>query len=347
MEKIRISKLIDLTKEDNLDFIVVVYPPNLKYLTGFRGDNGALVIYKNDEQVLLTDGRYVSQAEEEVTCCKVEEFRSVEDLLIRKFNGKRIGIDGIGFSFSRFSKLKKLGFSGELLDISEKIYLLRAKKDQGEISLIKKSIEIQENVLKKVAYEKLWEKNSEKKLANKILCMLLEEGAEKESFETIVAYDSNSALPHAIPEDREFAGDVVLIDWGAVWKGYHSDQTITIIDQKNSHLKKIYDVVKNAQNIAIENIKPGISAATLDKIARDYIAKAGYGDFFKHSLGHGVGLEIHERPFIGLKSEDIIEEGMVFTIEPGIYIPGIGGVRLEDMVLVTANGYQKLTQIDK
>ena len=343
----RITKLLKQFDESDIDILLIIYPPNLRYFTGFRGDNGALVINHNGDVKFYTDGRYTTQAEVEVNCCPVEEFRSVEDLFGTEIKDKKIGIDGVGFSFARYSSILKKGFNGEFVDVSSAIYSIRASKDLGEVYLIQKAITIQEKVVKRILDERLWEQLKEKELARLILCNMLEEKAEREAFDTIVAYDSNSALPHAIPGDREFAGDVVLIDWGAVWNGYHSDQTVTVIDTGNPRLKEMYQVVKDAQLAAMEAIKPGIRASELDRIAREYIEKHGYGEFFKHSLGHGVGLEIHEKPFIGARSEDILEEGMVFTVEPGIYVPGIGGVRLEDMVLVTESGYQKLTQIDK
>ncbi len=347
MEKERIDSLIELRHERELEAIFIVYPPNLSYFTGFRGDNGLLVIDEGDGVKFYTDGRYTTQAEEEVNCCEVEEFRSMEDVLLGNFRNGRIAIDGVGLSYARFSGFQSKGFNGELIDITDDVYRIRAIKDEGEISFIKKAVAIQEDVMKEVLHGKMWEEMGERELANHIRCAMLDNGAEREAFDVIVAYDSDAALPHAIPGSREFAGDVVLIDWGSVYRGYHSDQTITRIDEGNPRLKEIYKIVREAQNLVFDSIRPGVKASELDKIARDYITKCGYGDYFKHSLGHGVGLEIHERPFIGSRSRDVLEAGMVFTVEPGIYIPGIGGVRLEDMVLVTEDGYKKLTQIDK
>ena len=341
----RISKLLELTAEKS-DVIFIKYPPDLYYLTGFSGDNGLLVV-DDGEPVFYTDGRYLLQAEEEINCCRIEEFKNFSEVLEKYLKkGKRVGVDGAGVSlYEIFLLLDE--FADRIVDITSEVYRIRAVKDESEIFFIEKSIRIQEKVLKKVFEQRLWEGMSEKEVAMYIKCEMLREGSEREAFETIVAYDTNSAKPHAKPGDTQFAGDIVLVDWGAVYKGYHSDQTVTFIDENNPRLREIYHTVREARERVFEKIKPGISASKLDRIARDFIKEKGYGEFFSHALGHGVGLEIHERPVISQRSRDVIEEGMVFTVEPGIYVPGVGGVRLEDMILVTSSGYRKLTTIDK
>ena len=174
-------------------------------------------------------------------------------------------------------------------------------------------------------------------------------GAEEKSFDTIVASGRRGALPHGVASAKTIAaGELVTIDYGARWDGYHSDETVTVaVGPVSVQLRKIFDVVLEAHDRAMAAVRPGVALQDLDSIARDYIAEQGYGEFFGHSLGHGVGLEVHEYPAVSSQSEMLVEEGMVFTVEPGIYIPGLGGVRIEDMVYVTADGHRRLTRLPK
>ncbi len=347
MEQSRIRKLVSLLEEKDLDAIVITYPVNLRYFTGFRGDNGVLLV-RRDYIKFFTDGRYTTQAVEEISCCEIFEARGIYDVVRKELkSGESIGIDGIGINFSQYRLIHTLVSDIKLFDASEEIHYLRAKKEDWEIKLIKRAVNVQEKTINEVLVDRLWEKMTEKELSVFIKCKMLEYGADEEAFDTIVAYDRNSALPHAIPGQNVFAGDIVLIDWGCKINGYNSDQTVTRINENNPDISNMYKIVKEAHDAAIDAIKPEIPARDLDQIARSVISTYGYGDYFSHSLGHGVGLEVHERPWISSNSKDVIEVGMVFTIEPGIYIPGKGGIRLEDMVYVSENGVILLTQIDK
>ncbi|MEZ4484933.1 MAG: M24 family metallopeptidase [Syntrophotaleaceae bacterium] len=174
-------------------------------------------------------------------------------------------------------------------------------------------------------------------------------GAEEKSFDTIVASGLRGALPHGVASDKKIAnGELVTIDFGARWAGYHSDETVTVaVGPVSARQREIFDVVLEAHDRAMNALRPGAALRDLDSIARDFIAGRGYGDYFGHSLGHGVGLEVHEHPAVSSLSEVVAEEGMVVTIEPGIYIPDLGGVRIEDMVCVTADGYRRITRLPK
>jgi Xaa-Pro aminopeptidase len=174
-------------------------------------------------------------------------------------------------------------------------------------------------------------------------------GAEEKSFDFIVASGERGALPHGVASQKKIqSGELVTIDFGARWQGYHSDETVTLaVGRVDPRLREIYDIVLDAHDRAMDMVRPGVPLREIDRIARDHIAERGYGEYFGHGLGHGVGLEVHEFPAVSPRSEEVAGEGMVITIEPGIYIPGLGGVRIEDMVKVTRDGHRRLTRLDK
>ncbi|MEA3432077.1 MAG: M24 family metallopeptidase, partial [candidate division WOR-3 bacterium] len=221
---------------------------------------------------------------------------------------------------------------------------LRMKKDEREIKLIKKACEIGNRVLQEVL-KKISFRSTEKDISAEIEFLIKRYGGDKQSFDTIVAAGDNSALPHAIPTGRKIGGEnMLLIDMGVFCNDYASDMTRTFLLKEDKKAKEIYAVVSEAQKRAIEALKPGVELKKIDRIARDYISDNHYGKNFGHSLGHGVGLSVHELPRVSYKSTYKAEEGMVFSIEPGVYIPGYGGVRIEDLILVTKTGYKVITK---
>ena len=316
-----------LIKKRKLPFLITNIT-NVRYLSKFTGSNGQILITKNN-LYFFTDFRYLEQANKEIDrCFKViiySDFYKELKKIVKKENIKNIYFES-SINYSDYINLKK-----KLKDV--------------ELKSIKKSIEITEKALKQVSYffDLKNFKITEKFIANQFEIEIKKQGAEDVSFPVIVLSGKNSSLVHGKPEDNNLNQNI-LIDAGSRFKGYCSDKTVSIILDKNSEIKKIFTIVKDAKNFAIEKIKPGIKAKDIDKIAREYIFKKGFGKFFGHSLGHGVGLEVHELPVISPKSKDLLEEGNVITIEPGIYISGKFGIRLEDMVLIKSEGYEVLTK---
>ncbi len=319
---------------------------NVRYITNFSGSNGQVLI-TNNNLYFLTDFRYLEQSKKEVkqeyNIIIYNNFYQELKKILKKENIKTLHIES-SIKYEEFLNMKK-----KLTNINFKVQKnffenLRKKKNQKEIDRIKKAIFITEKSLKDVSYyfdiKNL--KFSEKDIAVKLYNEMIKNGAEDISFPIIVLSGENSSIVHGTPS-KNIIKNNILIDTGVKFNGYCSDKTISIILKEDYELKKIFTIVKDAKNYAIEKIKPGVKAKDIDKIAREYIDKKGYRNFFGHSLGHGVGLEVHELPLISPKSKDILEEGNVITIEPGIYIPEKFGVRLEDMIVVKNNGYELLT----
>ena len=253
--------------------------------------------------------------------------------------------EGIKFIGPSSESIKKMGFRCKLVPTEDFVENLRMIKDPTEIKSIETAIAKTENVLADVVSE-IKEGATEKEIAFLLETGLKKSGAEKLAFDPIVASGPNGALPHAKPTDRILArGDAVVIDFGGQFEHYCSDMTRTFfIGSVSKELRKMYKIVRQAQKLAIESIKPGKLSKEIDKVARDYISSKGYGNFFVHGLGHGVGLAVHEKPGINKRTDIKLEPGMVITIEPGIYVQDIGGIRLEDMVLVTEDGCNVLNR---
>ncbi len=330
------------------DAVLITDPLNVFYLTGFTGSNGQAVITKKGKKYFLTDSRYKEQASKEVKKnYTVKVYRKLEETLRNIVNEE--GIVKLGFEskhltyYQYFFYSRKLGI--ELLPLDSPVDKLRVKKKKREILRIKKAVEIAETSLQKVI-QNLFAKNITE-IEFKLLLEneMIKMGATEPSFPTIIASGNRSSLVHGTASHVKIRTDsVIVIDFGAKYKGYCSDKTVTFLNKKScKEIKDVYTIVKDAKNFAIDRIKQGVKAADIDKIAREHIEKKGYGDFFMHSLGHGVGINVHESPVISSLSDDILESGMVFTVEPGIYINGQFGIRLEDMVLVNDTGVELLT----
>lgn len=308
---------------------------NVRYLTGFTGSAG-FVLITSFENIFVTDFRYKEQAENEVSGCKIIIAKGRRpDTVIKLF--RKLGVKTLGFevsvSYEFFSALSHRGFT--LRPLKHFIEKYRALKDSREITLIKTAVHRAENAFSEVLpYIK--EGSRENKIARMLEDKLKKQGCSKIPFEIIVASGRNSSMPHARPTDKKLnSGDLVVIDWGGEAGGYFSDMTRTLLvkGRNLSEKKKIYDIVLRANKKAITVSVPGITSMDIDRAARDVISKAGYKDFFGHGTGHGVGLQVHESPHISWKMKEKIKQNMVFTIEPGIYVPGVGGVRIEDMVV--------------
>ncbi len=323
---------------------------NIRYLTGFSGSS-AFLIFSSEKSTLLTDSRYASQAREEVKkhgfSVKIykKDLFSVISSEITKLSFKgSVAVDGGGLSFTAYQKLKGALKPLRLRAVGNLTGMIRMVKEPFEIGLLEKAAAIMEKGFKRA--EKVLKVGAiERDAARKIENFFIARGAEGVSFESIVASGPRSAMPHGVASDKKIKkGELVVMDMGVSFKGYCSDGTRTFAMGRATALqKKIYRIVKEAQMLAVERIRDGVKASRVDASARGHIRKSGYGRYFGHGTGHGLGLVVHEGPGIGPKSVDILQSGMVVTVEPGIYLPGWGGVRIEDMVLVKKDGCELIT----
>ena len=350
MNKHRVAKIRELLKKKKLDCLLIISLPNLRYLSGFSGSSGALLITREDGY-FLTDSRYRSQARREAKGFVVRQCRKIIEgiaELSRSAGIKRMGFEASHLTYQDYQRLKELLLKVKLVPVSKELDSLRAIKDKGEISLIKKATRIAAQGFLELK-DTIQPGSRERNLAIELEHQLKKRGSGELPFEIIVASGPRGALPHGVASEKKIRnGEGVVIDFGSRYKGYFSDETCTLLmGGPTRKQKKIYQIVKAAHDKAIDFIKPGRKSSQIDEVARHYIHQAGYSHGFGHALGHGVGLAIHEEPLISPDSSTVIEEGMVFTIEPGIYLEDWGGVRIEDMVVVTREGCKVLTQVSK
>ncbi len=350
--KNRIEKLKKKIAGENLDLLLVSLPANLRYLCGYTGSNGLLLI-TGDESIFLTDFRYKEQVKKEVKGARVKiANRELISFLteIDLFKSKRLkaGFEAHHLSFNQSEKLRSL-LPGVLWVPTEDIVeWMRAIKEPQEIKNIKMASKIGAKVFQDIL-PLIKPGVKELDISAEIEYRSRKNGGSGSAFEPIVASGIRSAMPHARASAKRFkSGEFITFDFGASYEGYVCDITRTVVLGKaTSRQKKIYSLVLKAQTVAIEKARSGMRGAELDKIARQVIGRAGYRDYFGHGLGHGIGLVVHEYPGVGTRSQEMLKPGMVVTIEPGIYLPGWGGVRIEDDVVITHNGCKVLTQIDK
>lgn len=335
--------------ELGVDAVIVSAPANLRYVTGFSGEGWGIV----DQAVtIITDSRYQLRAEQEAPDARL----IIREGDIKKFvreclsesGAERVGFEGDHLTVSRRDDLQAELETVELVPIKSLLRDARMIKTEDEIEKLRRAIAITDTAFDEVAGG-LGPGITEKELALEIQRRVLLAGGDKLSFDTIAASGPNSAHPHAEPSDRQLQpGDTVKMDFGAQVGGYHADLTRTVfLGEPDAKQREIYQAVLEAQTQAIEACQPGMLGQELDGIAREVIEEAGYGDSFGHGLGHGVGLQVHEGPTLGQTSEDTLAPGMVMTIEPGIYLEDWGGVRIEDVVLVTEDGCEVLTSAPK
>lgn len=344
-----VSSLKYKLKKENLDGVLISDPANVSYLSGFRGGD-SYILLTGKKDFFITDFRYLEQAKSETdgfvleTADGISHFDLIAGLIQKNKLGK-VGFEAKRISYGEVSKIRDRLKKAEFLPTYDLVESFRVIKTRAEIKLIKKAIQIDLSAFKQIA-DKVKAGNKERDLASMMEYQMRLNGAASASFETIVLSGRNSSLPHGRPSEKSIkSNELVLIDAGANFNGYNSDLTrIFFLGRIQPILKKIYCVVKTAQEKAIKAIKPGIMAARVDAIARGHIKKYGWDKFFGHGLGHGVGRKVHEAPSISTRSKYILKPGMVFTVEPAVYIPGVGGVRIEDMVLVTQKGVEVLSR---
>jgi len=350
MTETRLTAAIKVMEAQGADALLVLGLVNIRYLSGFTGSEGALLLTAG-ERILICDSRYTLQASGEAKCCTVVEYaRKLEGIsaLARERASRRIAFDGEKTTVAALKALSDAMPDVEFIPLGDHLDQLRAVKSPDEVKAIEFSAEVASSAFRKLL-PTIRPGMSERALALELEIMMKLGGADEKAFDFIVASGERGALPHGRPTERLLkAGEMVTFDFGACCNGYNSDETVTVaIGKPDKRLLEIYRVVKEAHDLALAKVKPGIECSKLDSIARSHIESCGYGVYFGHGLGHGVGLDIHEMPTLSARSLQSVEEGMVITVEPGVYIPGLGGVRIEDMVLVTADGYRVLSSVDK
>ena len=347
----RINKLKEKLKEKNIEAFLVTKNENVRYLSRFTGTAGKLLITQNDS-IFITDFRYLDQAEDQTDGCVIEEISSnfingFSELLKRK-SIKNLSFESQDLNFKMYQKLKEKLDLDSLNPEESLVEELRIIKDESEIEKIKKAVEIADQGFQ-FLIDFIEPGKSEKEVALELEFFMKRQGGEANAFDFIVASGKRGALPHGVASEKKIElGDLVTIDFGTVYQGYHSDITRTLaVGEPKAKLRDIYELVLTAQEKVIAEIKAGMACFDADKIARDFIAEAGYKDNFGHGLGHGVGLEIHEAPRLSYTSEAVLKAGMVVTDEPGIYVSGLGGVRIEDDLLITESGCEVLNSAPK
>ena len=337
--------------ERKLDALLVSFGPNLRYLTGFTGSNGNLLVMRN-QSILFTDPRYAIQSRQETDCkVKISAGPLLKDVIsvIGRTRVRRIGYEPARVTCDVFEALKsRLPMRAALFPVKGWIEELRAIKSAEEIALIRRSVQTNSRAFEQAA-ARVRPGISERDLAAELEHRMRRLGAEKPSFDTIVATGERSALPHAQPTGaRVKAGDLLLVDMGAIEDGYCSDMTrMLAIGNASPKIRRTYRAVLEAQLAAIDAVRPGAGSAAVDRVARRVLKSHGLDRAFVHSTGHGLGLEIHEPPRLGKRDKSRLQAGMTITIEPGVYLEGFGGIRIEDTVLVTDRGCEVLTPTSK
>ncbi len=343
--------------ELGVDGILITDLVNVRYLTGFTGSSGFLVITKK-HSIFVTDFRYQEQSRKEIKgfIIKIETTGRTETIkrLLEKYaiiepgsDRFRLGFEDHSISYKTYRKLRKKNI--KLKALSNTIESMRIIKSQEEISCIKISIRRAENAFRKLQpFIKIGA--TEQKLAIKLEQLLKEEGCKMMPFGVIVASGHMSALPHTKPTSMVIKkGSLILFDWGGECEGYYSDMT-RMVAIKGRYVRKqieLYSIVLDAQSRAINSVKPGVESSVIDAAARNFIKQKGYDRYFGHGTGHGIGLAVHEKPVISWRNKETVQEGMVFTVEPGIYLPDFGGARIEDIISVTKNGAEILTTLPR
>lgn len=346
----RISKLNRLLATRQLDALVLFGPENLRYFCGFTGSSGVLIVDRQASR-FLTDSRYATQALQQVAAGHVGEYKQQVEAVSKALVDS--GAEKIGFeaslAYGQVETLReKSPAAWQWVALQQELQELRLHKSRAEIAAIETATRFNAEAFNAIL-PLIRPGVSERELALELEFALKRLGAEEKAFDFIVASGERGALPHGVASDRLLQLDeLVTFDFGCRVDGYHSDETVTLaLGRPADRLREVYDLVLAAHDRALAAVAPGMPLAELDRLARELIEDAGFGEYFGHGLGHGVGLQVHEAPVVSPRSSAVAEEGMVFTIEPGVYLPDIGGVRIEDMVLVTARGHHVLTSLPK
>lgn len=347
------ERLQEFLKEKELDALLVSDGYNMRYVSGFRGATGYLFVSEG-RRVLMTDSRYTTQAAQEAEGWEILEAsagRSYEAILcelIREEQARTLGFEDFHLIYAQARKLQKAAGEATWIALGDALNRLRILKTPEELEKIEKAEAIGDLAFSRIL-EDLRPGMTELQVAAKLDYYMKEAGASGNSFDTIAASGLHSAMPHAMPTEKRLEkGDFLTMDFGCVYDGYCSDMTRTVVIGKaDQRQKEIYQTVLQAQEAALQAIRAGVTGAYADQVSRSLIEKAGYGAYFGHGLGHSVGLYIHEEPRLSPSCHEILEPSVTMTVEPGIYVPGFGGVRIEDLVVVTEDGCRNLTHSPK
>jgi Xaa-Pro aminopeptidase len=350
----RRQRLRETLESDELDALLVSAATNVSYLTGFSGDSSVLVLTR-ERDLIISDGRFTTQLEQECPGLEASIRLPGQDMnpalagVMEAMGSRRVGLEATYWTLADYEVMRLLVPAVVLVGVTGRVEALRQQKDEGEIAAIREAVRCAERAFTMLRAG-LRDGESEQDAADALEGYLRRCGATGASFPPIVAVGLRSALPHARPTTTTRIGqdDFVLIDWGATLRPYKSDLTRVLVTGKvTSKFEAIYRTVLRAQERAIAAIRPGVKAHDVDAEARSVIEEAGFGRFFDHGLGHGLGMDIHEAPRIRQQSHILLEAGMVITVEPGIYLPDWGGIRIEDDVLVTPDGCEVLSHVPK
>jgi Xaa-Pro aminopeptidase len=341
--------LRQLFPDCKIDSLLVWDMNNIFYLSGFTGSEGVLLLSR-EETILFVDGRYTEQAASETRGVEIRNFTDKIAAIVQTIKNlklKRVGLEADAVTLGTYNQLAGRLAKDKFIFLTKELRMLRACKDEHEAACMRNAAKIASSAINRVI-QQIKPGWTEKEAALQLEIYARKSGAEGLSFETIIAAGKNSSRPHAKPTDRKIKkGDFVVIDFGVRYKGYCSDETCTIaIGKLTDKQKNAYQIVKASHDCALDAIADGVGAAQVDQRARNVFGKK-YESYFVHGTGHGVGLDVHEAPRLSSTSEDILKSGMVFTVEPGLYIPGHWGIRIEDTVFLKENSCEKFTKMDK
>lgn len=351
MGSIRVAGLRKAMEDRGIEAVWITGDVNRRYLTGFTGSSGYVLVTRQ-KAFLLTDFRYMTQAAEQAAGFEVVEHGASVNESLKQLLAEE-GIDRLGFEedkvvFSQYRAYERDLKPVELVPVKELVEELRQFKDEDELKLMKEAADLADKTFLHML-EILKPGVSEWDMALELETFMRKNGASGPSFDTIIASGERSAMPHGVASEKILGRDeFVTMDFGALMNGYCSDITRTVfLGQPSAKHREIYDIVLEAQMHTLEFLRPGMTGREGDALARDIITKYGYGEQFGHSTGHGLGMEVHESPRVSKLGDTVLQPGMVVTVEPGIYIPGFGGVRIEDDVVITENGVKRLTESTK
>jgi len=347
---VRINLLRETLGRRRLSSLLVTSPPNIRYLCGFTGSSGWLLV-TGSRASFITDGRYTTQAREEVSADEIRIARGSMagelDKALARSGIRVLGVEGEHMTLAQADVIRRT--TGRAVrPVNGCVAALRERKEQEEIRLLTRSARLAERAFLDIK-PMIRVGAVEKDIAAALAAALKTRGESDLPFDPIVASGPRAALPHARPGKRKIrSGELVIVDWGGSYRGYRSDMTRTfVVGRPRGEAVLIYDIVHRAQRAAVKAVTPGSALRAVDRAARDVIRRAGKGEFFSHGTGHGIGIDVHESPSVSAQASGCLDTGMVITIEPGVYVPGFGGVRIEDMVAVTPQGGRRLTRLSR
>lgn len=342
----RLTALRRAVTEAGAEALLVTDPANVRYLSAFSSPEDGAVLVLPNRALLLTDARYTAQAAEE-SSLPVEIVRNADTVISDLARGLRLAVESEHLTVNRYRNLERLSGS-EPLAVGPLLAALRIRKSAEEIELLREAARITD-VAYSAALLMIGPGVSEVEVALELERVMRLEGADGSAFDIIVASGVRGAMPHGVASAKKIqSGELVTMDFGAAYRGYHADMTRTVaVGEVGAEERRMFDAVLEAQVAALAAVGPGKRGSEIDRVAREILESHGLGEAFVHSLGHGTGLQIHENPRLSQSSEDVLEPGMIVTIEPGVYIPGFTGLRIEDLAVVTEDGHEVLSHSPK